>query len=214
MKIENGKVCLLETNTLLLDNDEKIVIDFSNLSWVAVIPETEYSPNLSRKIKKMGFRGCLHSRVDSSEFIEDVKILLNRINIENIAKTKIVWACEDDPIINELLKRIVRENFHVNSMVFLDGLPILDNWEAVRRRPENFRPDVMILDIVMKHSRGDDICEQLRTKMDCDIPVIALTGNSSHDDIKRYLSIGFDMVLNKPCSSNKILEAVAGVKRM
>lgn len=161
----------------------------------------------------MGFRGCLHSGVHTSEFLEDVKTLLERISIEDIAKNKIVWACEDDPIINELLKRIVRENFHVNSMVFLDGLPILDNWEAVRIRPKSFKPDVMILDIVMKHSRGDEVCEKLRYKLECDIPIIALTGNSSHGDIKRYLSTGFDMVLNKPCSSKKILEAVVEVKR-
>lgn len=204
-----GLVAILEISDVVQKKYQKelrkILTDVEKLgkqvAWVA------YTGNESgkigaRKLRKMGFDGVLFRGLDLCSQIETI---FEEFEVRSKAKGMVVWSCEDDPVINQLMGKILRDNFHKDSRLFFDGLPLLKCWEETR--DSGMVPDVILLDIVMKHSRGNEVCSRLR-ELGCTLPIIAVTGNSSEEDIRSYLSSGFDGILNKPCGVDALLITV------
>ena len=79
---------------------------------------------------------------------------------------------------------------------------------------EEFRPDIVVLDIGMPGTDGYEMCQQIRRKpADRHIVVIALTGWGHPQDKQRALDVGFDAHLTKPVDPAAFQELLA-VSRM
>jgi CheY-like chemotaxis protein len=73
-----------------------------------------------------------------------------------------------------------------------------DGQEAVRTA-EEFRPDVILLDIGMPRMNGYDACRAIREKpWGRDVVLVALTGWGQEEDKRRSKEAGFDRHLVKP----------------
>lgn len=70
--------------------------------------------------------------------------------------------------------------------------------------------DLVISDISMPGMSGEQLLHHMRA-MGIDTPVIALTGNLTDDDNRRFLSEGFERVLHKPVELAKLRQAVAEI---
>ncbi|CAK8998808.1 Sensor protein GacS [Durusdinium trenchii] len=105
-----------------------------------------------------------------------------------------VLACEDEPLLQRFLTKRLEEDFAPGSLAYPDGLDVI---EHLARR-DAFVPDVLMCDIVMKRSSGDEVMHKLRTELGCTIPSVAVTGNCTAQDIESLKRAGFDMVLPKP----------------
>lgn len=70
--------------------------------------------------------------------------------------------------------------------------------------------DVLLLDISMPDLDGEAVCQQLRANPAFDaLKIVAYTAHAGSDDSKRFLANGFNAVLIKPISSQRLKDLMA-----
>src|SRR5690242_2414642 len=67
-----------------------------------------------------------------------------------------------------------------------------------------FRPDLMVLDVMLPDLSGFDVCRRLRADGN-DVPVIFLTARDATEDRLRGLTIGGDDYMTKPFSVEELV---------
>ena len=69
--------------------------------------------------------------------------------------------------------------------------------------------DLLLLDISMPDLCGEEVCHQLRANPDwASLKIVAYTAHAGQTDIDRFLENGFDAVLIKPISLQRMTEVV------
>ena len=117
----------------------------------------------------------------------------------NTAKVLVV---DDEPEITEIVETFLAEN---GFKVAIENSP----HNAIRKAKE-FKPDVILLDIMMPGVDGYDICQSLKQDPAfANVPVIFLTGKDRSDDMGRSFKSGGDMFIKKPFSCERLLEIVS-----
>jgi DNA-binding response OmpR family regulator len=71
-------------------------------------------------------------------------------------------------------------------------------------------PDMLLLDIMLPHLNGYDLCQRVR-RAGLDLPILMLTAKGQEEDIVRGLELGADDYVTKPFG---IRELLARVKRL
>ncbi|MGB3330479.1 MAG: response regulator transcription factor [Thermomicrobiales bacterium] len=115
-----------------------------------------------------------------------------------------VLTIEDDPAISRLLQ-LELEHRGMEVLRAADGLTGLD---AVR----TFRPDVILLDILLPAMDGERILSMLR-RDGVHTPVIMLTARDRASDKIRNLDVGADDYLTKPFDIDELLARMRAVLR-
>ncbi|MDD2879967.1 MAG: response regulator [Rhodoferax sp.] len=70
--------------------------------------------------------------------------------------------------------------------------------------------DVLLLDISMPDLCGESVCEQLRANPAFgSLKIVAYTAHAGSDDTQRFLANGFNAVLIKPISSQRLKDVLA-----
>ena len=117
-----------------------------------------------------------------------------------------ILLIEDETALVELLKYNLEK----------DGLRVSvasDGEEGMTAIGE-IRPDLVILDWMLPHVSGIEICRQLRRKPETrDLPVIMLTARGEEADRIRGLQVGADDYVTKPFSPNELIARVRAVLR-
>ena len=68
------------------------------------------------------------------------------------------------------------------------------------------QPDIVLLDINLPDTDGYSVLRNLKASEDtADIPVVALTANAMHSEVRRGKHAGFDEYLTKPISVDELL---------
>jgi len=113
---------------------------------------------------------------------------------------------EDEAALVELLRyNFEKEGFRVS--VATDG-------EAALVAVAEARPDLVILDWMLPHVSGLEVCRQVRRKADTrDLPVILLTARGEESDRIRGLEVGADDYVAKPFSPSELIARVRAVLR-
>lgn len=112
-----------------------------------------------------------------------------------------VLVIDDEPEITEIVETFLAESGY---QVSVENNPS----EAVQRA-RAFKPDVILLDIMMPGVDGYDICQQLKGDPQfAETPIIFLTGKDRSDDMGRSFRSGGDMFIKKPFSCERLLEIV------
>lgn len=79
---------------------------------------------------------------------------------------------------------------------------------------EDEKPDLILLDWMLPHVSGIEICRQIRARTEVkDTPVIMLTARGEEDDRIRGLETGADDYLTKPFSMTELLARIRAVLR-
>lgn len=114
-----------------------------------------------------------------------------------------VLVVEDDPkIVNLLGLYLKREGFSVESAA--DGREALD---AATR----LRPNLIILDLMLPHVDGIEVCRRLRAASD--VPILMLTARVDELDKLLGLSLGADDYVTKPFSPREVVARVKTILR-
>jgi DNA-binding response OmpR family regulator len=80
---------------------------------------------------------------------------------------------------------------------------------AAVKELEKAKPDLVILDVVLRGSSGLDLCEMIRQDPQlADLPVVIISNLDSEEDIQAGLDAGANAYLTKPISQGELLEAV------
>ncbi|PQJ82225.1 ATP-binding response regulator [Polaribacter glomeratus] len=132
-------------------------------------------------------------QIDDSIFDEE-NLSEEIIEKNYIVGSKILVA--DDNFLNRTIVAHILKKEKANYTLVKDGLEAL-----LEMQKETF--DLVLLDINMPNLSGEDLIKQKLAyqKSNSKTPILALTGNSSVQDIKGYLKIGFKDVIPKPFTS-------------
>jgi len=113
---------------------------------------------------------------------------------------------EDESALVELLRyNFEKEGFKVTTA--MDG-------EAALIAVDEARPDLVVLDWMLPHVSGLEVCRQLRRKPETrDLPIIMLTARGEESDRVRGLEVGADDYVAKPFSPSELIARVRAVLR-
>lgn len=107
-----------------------------------------------------------------------------------------ILIIEDDPT----LQRVLRDNFEFTGgevRVAADGAAGLEAAFA-------FKPDLILLDLMLPRVNGFDVCRRLR-EQGVATPIIMLTAKSQESDVVHGLNLGADDYVPKPFSMEVLL---------
>jgi DNA-binding response OmpR family regulator len=117
-----------------------------------------------------------------------------------------VLIVEDDPDIAQLVAHYLEKAGFTTDRV-TNGRDAL---EALAARP----PDVMVLDIMLPHVDGLEICRRVRAnEKTAAIPIVMLTARAEESERIVGLEIGADDYLAKPFSPNELVARVRALLR-
>ena len=119
-----------------------------------------------------------------------------------------VLIVEDEPAQVEVLAyNLKAEGFHVITA---------DNGEDALILVDEYMPDLIVLDWMMPHISGIEVCRRLKTRPETrSIPIIMLSARAEEIDRVRGLEIGADDYVTKPYSIVELMaRARAQLRRM
>ena len=117
---------------------------------------------------------------------------------------KILIAEDDRNIRNGLLDALELEGYTVKGAC--------DGTEAIRLYNE-FRPDLLLLDVMMPQINGYDVCRRIR-RNDPLLPIIMLTARAEEIDKVLGLELGADDYVTKPFSLRELCARIAARLRI
>jgi DNA-binding response OmpR family regulator len=114
-----------------------------------------------------------------------------------------ILLIEDDASLAEFAQwQLERQKYEVKiALRGQEGLDIVDTW----------RPDLVILDIMMPEMDGWAIAKRIRAKSD--VPLVFATALGMEKDVVRGLDLGADDYLTKPYGPRELLARVRAVLR-
>ena len=114
-----------------------------------------------------------------------------------------VLLVEDEPSYVEALTiGLAKEGFRVE--VATDGAEAL-------RRFDDVNPDVVLLDVMLPHVSGIDVCRQLRKYSQ--VPIIMVTAKAAEIDTVVGLEVGADDYVTKPYRMRELVARMRAVMR-
>lgn len=120
-------------------------------------------------------------------------------------KTKILVVDDEKDIVDLITYNLEKEGFAVAGAY--DG-------EASLRLLKTFKPDLVILDLMLPGIHGLDICRLIRKNRETEsLPVIMLTARSEEMDRIVGLEIGADDYISKPFSVRELIARIRALLR-
>jgi signal transduction histidine kinase/CheY-like chemotaxis protein len=159
---------------------------------------------VSRLIKAMNGKVSVKSELNVGTsffveipFFETIRITpfvaeeINKGKYIDLKNKKVLVA--DDDILNQTIVSHILNKEKAKITLVNDGLEALSKIQR-----ENF--DVILLDINMPNMTGEELMRQkeMLLKYNPNTPFLALTANTTNEDIERYLALGFSGVISKP----------------
>ncbi|OIJ98928.1 response regulator transcription factor [Streptomyces colonosanans] len=114
-----------------------------------------------------------------------------------------ILVAEDDVKQAQLI-RIYLEREGNDVQVVADGRSAID-------RARSTRPDLIVLDVMMPHVDGLDVCRILRAESQ--VPILLLTARTTEEDMLLGLDLGADDYMTKPYSPRELTARVRALLR-
>ncbi|MCM8800533.1 MAG: response regulator [Candidatus Omnitrophica bacterium] len=115
-------------------------------------------------------------------------------------KKKIFIADDDETVLTSLKRLLVLAGFEVETA---------QRAKEVTSRIKGFKPDLIILDLLMPNLGGLEICEMLnQDKETQNIPIIVVSGLAGIEDIKKAYRLGVINYFTKPYDFDKLLKEI------
>lgn len=111
---------------------------------------------------------------------------------------KVILVVDDEKPIADILQfNLQKEGYKV--VCAHDGQEALEKVEEIK-------PDLILLDIMLPHKDGMEVCREVRKKHD--MPIVMLTAKDSEIDKVLGLELGADDYVTKPFSTRELLARV------
>ncbi len=116
---------------------------------------------------------------------------------------KTILVVDDDPTIRDVLERYLqREGFVVLTVA--DG-------QAALQKADSEKPDLVVLDLMLPHVDGWEICRRLRAEST--VPVLMLTARGEEYERILGLGLGADDYVTKPFSPAEVVARIQAIFR-
>jgi two-component system alkaline phosphatase synthesis response regulator PhoP len=121
--------------------------------------------------------------------------------VEKKTKSAKILVIDDEAEITEIIETFLKD---AGYQVLIENSSVMGI-----ERAKNFKPDLILLDIMMPFMDGYEVCDELKKNKETEnIPVIFLTGKDAKSDEGRSFKVGGDMYIKKPFSCDRLLEIV------
>ena len=81
--------------------------------------------------------------------------------------------------------------------------------EAALRELESFRPDVILLDVMLPLRDGFDVCQRIREHPELKhVKIVMLTAKGRDVEVAKGLALGADLYVTKPFATRELLASV------
>ncbi len=152
---------------------------------------------------------------EGSTFSTNINFILDKNQVLKSKKKEVLTA----PKSNKKFSILLVEDSEITQLSILKILASRGNYfldivtkgEDVIPRIENSEFDLILMDIKLPNSYGDEITKQIRQMPEREhkkIPVIALTARVMKDDLKRYKKAGINDVIQKPFDENTLVSKI------
>ena len=120
-------------------------------------------------------------------------------------KTRILIADDEPNIVTSLEYLMQRAGYDVRAAK--------DGDEALAL-VESFRPQLVLLDVMMPMRSGYDVCQKIRERPEWrDIRIVMLSAKGREAEVSKGLSLGADAYLTKPFANRELLDTVGALVR-
>ena len=114
---------------------------------------------------------------------------------------KLVLSVDDDSVNQTVIEFLLTSNGY-QVVAAMDGI------EALEYMKKNTLPDMILLDVMMPHLSGYEVCVRLRDLYPASIPIIMISAKSSSDDILQGLKCGANDYVTKPFDRDELLARI------
>ena len=128
-------------------------------------------------------------------------------NNESFLPQSTVLIVDDNPQNVELLQAYL-ESLPLKIVTAADGIDAL-------RKVQEHSPDLILLDIMMPHMSGFQVCKKLKSDPKTrDIQILMVTALNELGDIERAVQAGTDDFLSKPVNKAELLKRVDNMLKL
>ena len=103
----------------------------------------------------------------------------------------------------------------VTSLVFLMTkggyeVEVARNGDEALALVESFRPDLVLLDVMMPRRSGYEVCQKMRERPEwAHVKVVMLSAKGREAEVSKGMSLGADAYVTKPFSNRELVARVA-----
>ena len=112
-----------------------------------------------------------------------------------------VLIVDDEPNIVTSLEFLMRQRGY-ETRVARDG-------DEALAAVEIFRPDLVLLDVMLPGRDGFEVCQKLRAEGWADLKIVMLTAKGRDIEIEKGLALGADAYVTKPFSTGELVARVS-----
>ncbi len=115
-----------------------------------------------------------------------------------------VLIVDDEPNIVTSLEFLMRgDDYEVR---------VARNGEEALQLAESFRPDIVVLDVMMPQRSGFEVCQKIRENPILrDVKIIMLTAKGREVEKEKGLDLGANAYVTKPFSTKELMNTVRGL---
>ncbi|HEY3074798.1 MAG TPA: response regulator [Burkholderiales bacterium] len=118
--------------------------------------------------------------------------------------SKKILIADDEPNIVTALEFLLQRNGY--------EVLIARNGDAALKLVESQRPDLVLLDVMMPVKSGYEVCQRMRERAEWrQIKIIMLTAKGRDVEVNKGLSIGADLYITKPFSTQELVAKINGL---
>ncbi|MEW6495912.1 MAG: response regulator, partial [Cyanobacteriota bacterium] len=130
---------------------------------------------------------------------ENLKPLIQNNHLSQQFKILIV---DDEPVnLQVLINHLSLQNYSLTQAS--------NGTEALEAIEQGFKPDLILLDVMMPRMTGYETCQRIREKFPAnEVPILMLTAKNQVNDLVEGLSVGANDYLTKPISKNELLARI------
>jgi DNA-binding response OmpR family regulator len=115
--------------------------------------------------------------------------------------TRKVLIVDDEPNIVLALEYLLQRSGY--------AVQVASNGEEALREIESFRPDVVLLDVMMPQQSGYDVCRRIREQPDFRaVKIVMLSAKGREAEVSKGLALGADLYVTKPFSNAELVARI------
>jgi DNA-binding response OmpR family regulator len=121
------------------------------------------------------------------------------------SKRKVLIVDDEPNIVTALEFLLKRSGYDVRAA---------SNGEEALAMVESYVPDVVLLDVMMPVRSGYDVCQRMRERPEWrHIRIVMLSAKGREAEVSKGLSLGADLYITKPFSTQELIAAIDALFR-
>jgi len=118
-----------------------------------------------------------------------------------VGEPRKVLIVDDEPNIVAALEFLLKRSGYDVRMA-ANGAEALEQVEA-------YRPDMVLLDVMMPVTSGYEVCQRLRERPElAQTKIVMLSAKGSEAEVSKGLSLGADLYITKPFSTQELVATI------